>query len=806
MSGSSTRTTCVSSGACDKAVRIAKEWLSDWLDTRVPFEDLAAVLTRGGFEVEGRGTAGPPLPGVVVGRITAVAAHPRAERLRVCTVDAGGEGLRTVVCGAANARPGLKAPLALPGAVVGGRTIAEADLRGVRSQGMLCSGTELGLSPTEGLWELPDDAPPGRALADYFRFADPYVDVAVTPNRGDCLSIKGLAREMAALSGGRFRAPRARTLKVSGTAPHVAVEDQRRCPRYCARLIRDIDSKRRSPGWLVERLRLCGVTARHPVVDITNYILFDLGQPLHAFDAALVRGTVVVRRAVAHEAIALLDGTTRLLDATDLVIADDDGPLALAGVMGGARAAVGPATHTVLLEAAYFRPDTLSQTARRLALATEAALRFERGVDPELCDLALERASALIVKITGGTVGPAAEHSAVDLWPRPEPIRLRLARIRALLGVAVPRAQVTRLLKGLGMTVAASHGDLLVTAPRFRFDIRAEIDLVEEVARLAGFDEIPAVELGRAPGSARPRDTGVRRVADLLVDRDYHEAMTFSLVDPDEQARLGLEGQARLRNPLAAPWSALRASLVPGLLAAALHNRRRQQARVRLFEIGTCFVTGDPKGAVGEGLYIAGVALGPAWPEQWAAPRRPVDFFDVKGDVEALCALAGGGLAAAAEGAPPFLQKGLAAALSMHGETVGFVGGLAPGHRERLGFEEPVFVFELKAAPFAGRAGARALEPPRFPSVRRDLAVVVPAALPAGAVLETVRRGAGPLLQDLVLFDVYQGEGLDFGKKSLALGLTLQDFSRTLTDEVVEGLVTQVLAALKAAYGAELRQ
>ena len=787
-------------------MRIAKQWLLDWLDTRLPFEDLGAALTRGGFEVEGAGTTGPALPGVVVGRIAAITAHPHAERLRICTVDCGEDGVRTVVCGAANARLGLKAPLALPGAVLGKRVITEAELRGVRSHGMLCSGAELGLAATEGLWELPEDAPPGMALADYFRFADPYLDVAVTPNRGDCLSVKGVARELAALTGGRFRAPRPRALKVSGVTPHVSVEDKSRCPRYCARLISGMAPDKGSPGWLVERLRVCGASARHPAVDVTNYILFDLGQPLHAFDAALVRGAVVVRGARPGEEITLLDGATRRLNADDLIIADDEGPLAVAGVMGGRRAAVGPATRSVLLEAAYFRPDTLSRTARRLGLATESALRFERGVDPELCELALERATALILKIAGGVASPAAEHSVPELWPRPEPIRLRLERIRRLLGVGVPRAHVTRLLKGLGMTVTASHGDLLVTAPRFRFDIRAEVDLIEEVARLLGYDEIPAVALSQAPLSARPRALGLRRAADLLVDRDYHEAMTFSLVDPEEQTRLGIPAQALLRNPLAAPWSALRASLIPGLLAAALHNRRRQQGRVRLFEVGTCFRAADSGTAVDEELRLAGVALGPAWPEQWGAPGRLVDFFDVKGDVEVLCALAGATLAVEAGDIPPFLQKGLAATLRVGGETIGFLGGLSPAHRERLGFEEPVFVFEIHAALLGQPPGGRAQEPPRFPSVRRDLAVVVRADLPAGAVLETVRVNAGPLLQGLVLFDVYQGEGLDLGKKSLALGLTLQDFSRTLTDEVVDGLVAQVLAALKAAHGAELRQ
>ena len=785
-------------------MRISQTWLREWLETEVPFADLAGSLTKGGFEVEGQGTAGPSLAKVVVGRIKTAVPHPQAERLKICEVEAGFDATLTIVCGAPNARPGLLAPLALPGAVVGGRAIAVSDLRGVTSYGMLCSASELGMGGAPGLWELPADAPVGMALDAYWHFAEPYIEVSVTPNRGDCLSMKGMAREIAALTSGRFRAPRPRALRTSGATPHITVKASERCPRYCARTVTGINPDAGSPGWLIERLRVFGVQPRHPVVDATNYIMYDLGQPLHAFDAQCVSGDLVVRLASEGEEIALLDGSTRALAASDLVIADEKGPLAVAGVMGGLRAAVGPQTRSVVLEAAYFRPDTLSRTARRLGLATDAALRFERGVDPDLASLALERVTALIMRLAGGTASPAADHIDKAAWPVIAPIRLRVARILALLGLVVPRVQVTRFLKSLGMEVAASHGDLLVTPPRFRFDVRSEIDLIEEIARLTGYDEIPTVELPLAPVAPQPTVFAMRRAADLLVDRDYQEVINFSLQDPHEGALLGLSEGGLLRNPLAAPLSALRTSLIPGLLTSALHNRRRQQSRVRLFEMGLCFVRG-PDGSLSERTHIAGLALGSAGPEQWGLSARPVDFFDIKGDVEVLAQAAGVALQVVSHEQEP-LQPHVAGALLWADEPGGIIGALAPQHRARLGFDEPVYVFEISAEIFGHKAMSRATEPPRFPSVRRDLALVVSEEVAAGTVLETIRKSAGALLKELVLFDVFRGEGLDLGKKSLALGLTLQDFSRTLTDEAVEEIVARTVAALHQICGAQLRQ
>ncbi len=806
-------------------MRISETWLRDWVETPIPFADLAAVLTRGGFEIEATGTVGASHPDVVVGRILAAEPHPQADRLRVCRVDLGPLGSRTIVCGAANARPGLLAPVALPGARIGERVIEAADLRGVRSEGMLCAAAELGCAEWvsgDGLWELPPDAPVGTWLQDYLNFAEGFLDIAVTPNRGDCLSVRGLAREIAALTRTRVRGGRARALRVHGEAPVAVVVATIRCPRYLVRCISGVETMPASPGWLVRRLRVGGVTPRHPVVDVTNYIMLDLGQPLHAFDADAVQGPLTVRLARAGESLTLLDGSQPTLTTEDLVIADDSGPLALAGILGGTRAAVSAQTRNVLIEAAYFRPEALSRTARRLGLITDAALRFERGVDPELAPLALERASALILRICGlgtahleGTAEPAggrkgitasaspvAESVTEDEWPARPPIRLRLARIPQLLGVTIPRVQVTRFLQSLGMAVARSHGDLSVRAPSFRFDIEAEIDLIEEVARLWGYEEIPGDALPLMPVAAPPQPGILRRMRDLLMDRDYHEAVTFSLIDPAEHRALHVDSGIALQNPLAGPWAGLRQSLVPGLLAAALYNRHRQQARVRLFEIGIGFEWAAE--AIIERPRVAGVALGSAEPEQWGIPARAGDFFDIKGDVEALASLIGPLRARPCE--HQLLQPGLSATLFRGDRPVGFLGALAPEHRERLGFHETVWVFEIEG-PFETPARpTQAPEVARFPAVRRDIAVIVPEKVTAGQVMDTVRESAGPLLQELVLFDVYRGEGLDLGKKSLALGLTLRDFSRTLTDERVDEVVAQAVRALADAHGAQLRQ
>lgn len=783
-------------------MRLTESWLREWVTVEASFADIAQALVAGGFEIEATGEVGPTPAHVVVGVITAMAPHPDAERLHICTVTAQGPA-RTIVCGAANARVGLRAPLALPGACIGDRTIAVTSVRGVRSEGMLCSAAELGVSGAPGLWELPKDAPAGLPLADYVG-RERFLEVAITPNRGDCLSVRGLAREVATLAGGRLRrVPRSssRSVLSAPPAPIARVRDETRCQRYCVRTITGLDCGAKTPFWLAERLRFHGFRSHHPIIDVTNYVMLDIGQPLHAFDADQISGTIEVRAAAAGEEIVLLDGSVRSLVAEDLVIADDQGPLALAGIMGGQRAMVSASTHRIVLEAGTFDAQTISRTARRLALTTEAAIRFERGVDPALPLIALEQATILLRRIVRGTSGAVTDSGPRKTAVAGAPILLRLARIAALLGIRVRKAEVRRYLRALQMTVTPVRDGFAVVPPTFRSDIRIEVDLIEEVARLFGYARIPEIDLAPLAAMAPPPPSP-RRLATVLIDRDYHEIQTFSLVDPADHEALGLGPGIPIRNPLAAPWACLRRGLLPGLLRAAQYNYHRQQTRVRLFELGRCYERATE--GVRESLRLGGVVLGSRLPEQWGVTTTPADFFDVKGDITAVLAL-GGGECVLTPYAEPWLQAGQSAVIQVGGQPVGYLGALHPRARARWGFELPVFVFEM-AADLTPPPHAARHEPPRFPAVRRDLAVVVDHQVAAADVLRSVRATAGELLVELVLFDVYQGKGLDLGKKSLAMGLTLQDFSRTLNDEVVEDIMARTVGALEAEYGARLRQ
>ncbi|MDA8390497.1 MAG: phenylalanine--tRNA ligase subunit beta [Gammaproteobacteria bacterium] len=780
-------------------MRISEGWLREWVDVQADFTEIERRLSLGGFEIEEHGAVGPQAAQVVVGMITAIAPHPDAGRLQVCTVDVGDGVDRTIVCGAANARVNLRAPVALPGARIGDRDIAVSTLRGVRSEGMLCGAQELGVLADGGLWELPTDAPLGLAVTDYVG-NERFLDVSVTPNRGDCLSVQGLAREVAALCMGRVRPPRKYRPRLSGEAPEASVTAASGCRHYCLCLV-EMGAWSAAPFWLRERLRHQRQKTAGAIVDVTNYVMFDRGQPMHAFDADAVVGAVEVRWAEAGEVIVLLDGSERRLETHDLVVADQQGPIALAGIMGGMRGRITTQTARVLLEAATFEPTVVSRTARRFGLTTDAALRFERGVDPELPGAALAQAAWLLQQAGEARVSAPRVWRLEDKAPAGEAIRLRFAQIESLLGLAIPTVEIKRLLRSLAMKIVPVKRGYDVWPPSFRFDIKAEIDLIEEIARLYGYDHIPDRELPVASGMAAPQADVFARAKRLLMDRGYNEVMTFSLVDAADQEALGFSGAVNLRNPLAGPWGSLRLSLLPGLLRVAQYNRNRQQTRLRLFELARCY---EPHGGeVREVTRLAGLILGPRHPECWANPRAAVDFFDIKGDIEALCQILGLDLTLVAR-PQPHLQSGQSAVLVVGEQVVGTLGGLHPRERARLGFDEPVYVFEL--TPLMRPMVVQVTEPPRFPAIRRDLALVVRAQVAAGDILKTTREAAGPLLRELVLFDVYQGEGLDFGKKSLALGLTLQDFSRTLTDEVVDDVMARTLSALETAYGARLRQ
>ena len=793
-------------------MRVSLAWLREWVEVPEGAEALAERLTMAGLEVEAVEPAAPAFSGVVVAEVLEVAPHPDADRLRVCRVAAGGEPLQ-VVCGAPNVRPGLRAPLATVGAALpDGTRIRRARLRGVESHGMLCSARELGLADdAEGLWELPAEAPVGEDLRRWLDLDDRVLEVALTPNRADCLSVRGIARETAALHGVPLGGPRWEPVAAAreDRLP-VAVEAPEACPRYLGRVVRGVDPAARTPLWMAERLRRAGLRSLGPLVDVTNYVLLELGQPLHAFDLARLRGGITVRLARAGERITLLDGREAALEPDTLVIADAAGPVALAGIMGGAGSAVGPGTRDVFLECAFFAPGAIAGRARRHGLHTESSHRFERGVDPAMQREALERATGLLLEIAGGEPGPVTEVVSEAHLPRRPAIAFRPQRARRLLGAELADGEMRAILERLGLACEApGEGAWRVTPPSWRFDLAIEADLVEEVARLHGYGRLPETPLGGSPVMPPvPEDRlDEGRIRALLADRGYHEAVTYSFVPEALQRRLDPETEpVRLQNPLSAELAVMRTTAWAGLLQALQRNLARQQERVRLFELSMRFSKQGSE--VKQEKTLAILAAGPAWPEQWGLDsRRPVDFHDVKGDLEALAAATGEPGAFALEAAAhPALHPGQSARVLRDGEPVGWIGALHPEVARALDIGVPVVLLEV-ALEAVRRARVPRFEPlSPFPAVRRDLAVVVDEAVPAARIADAVRAAAGPLLRDLRIFDVYTGPGVEAGRKSVSLGLIFQESSRTLTDEEINDVVARVVARLEEAVGATLRQ
>jgi phenylalanyl-tRNA synthetase beta chain len=674
---------------------------------------------------------------------------------------------------------------------------------------MLCSARELGLGENhEGLLELPDDAPLGQPLERYLALDDTVLELGITPNRGDCLSQLGVAREAAVLSGLRFAEPAVAPVPAASarTFP-VAIAAPADCPVYAGRLISGIRADARSPAWLTERLRRAGLRAIHPVVDVTNYVMLELGQPMHGFDAATLDRGIVVRRATPGEALTLLDGKRVALDPEVLVIADQGRVRAIAGVMGGVDSGVTRATTDVFLESAWFAPQAIAGRARRFGLHTDAAQRFERGVDPTGQVRAIERATALLLAIAGGTPGPVVEQRHAEHLPKRRPVALRRAKLAAVLGIPVADAEVQRILTGLGLAVTATAEGWQATAPAWRFDIEREEDLVEEVGRVNGYDKVPAAQ---SPARVAPlpspegRPT-VQRLRQVLVDRGFDEAITYSFVDPVMQERvLGPGVRPRLVNPIAADMAELRASLLTGLLTATNYNLARQQDRVRLFEYGVRFISQGTE--YSEENVLSALAIGPALPAQWGERARPVDFADLKADLEAVLAVAAGTEALRYEPLTdhPALHPGRAARVLWQGTPIGVLGEIHPRVVKALDLPSAPVFFEVSVGPLQ-RALPKAHLPSKFPRVRRDLAVVVAEAVTAEALLETVRRSAGEHLAEVAIFDVYRGKGIDSGQKSVAMTLILQDSSCTLTDDDTDSLMQRVAQALGTGLGAVLR-
>jgi len=794
-------------------MKLPLSWLREWVDIPWDAAELSHRLTMLGLEVESIAPVAPTFGNVVVAQITSVAPHPQADRLRVCQVDDGSGGPLQIVCGAANARVGLKTALARIGAQLpAGLHIKPARLRGVESQGMLCSASELGLTAEgEGILELPADAPVGQDLRQLLNLDDLILEIGVTPNRGDAMSARGVARELAAASGQPLHAPAIPDAPVTGKAGFaVKLEAGSGVGRFASRVINGIDNQCATPTWLRERLLRSGLRPISPVVDVTNYVLLELGQPMHAYDLALLQGSLQVRRARADEPLRLLDGREIRLQSDVLGIADEAGLVGMAGVMGGERTAISAATRDVFLEVAWFAPAAIAGRARRLGLLTDASQRFERGVDPALQEEALQRATALILQIAGGQAGAVDVQQVPAELPQRAPVALRLQKLQRLLGAAPTPAEVKSYLQSLGMHVSGEGETLSVTPPSWRFDIGIEADLIEEVARLWGLDRIP-----ETPVLARRHVTGgsdkllpETALLQLLAARGFQEVITFGFVDPKlQQQLLGDVPVITLQNPIASDLAVMRASLWPGLIGVARQNLRRQQDRLRLFEVARRFVRsrGD---AFQEQKMIAGLICGSRLPEQWGASLQPADFHDLKAEVEALLAISGPQrlLRIEAGGTSPALHPGRSATVRCDGRVIGQLGELHPRHVQALDFTYAPLLFELDYEALATPvpAGYRPFSP--FPQIRRDISFTVDEGEPFSRIVERVSVAASTQLKELRVFDVYQGKGVETGRKSIALGLILQDLSRTLTDDDADRIVAAVLAELGSALNAKLRE
>ena len=791
-------------------MKVSEHWLRDWVDPGLSSAELAERLTMAGLEVDRVETAAPAFGKVVVGRVTGLIQHPDADRLRVAMVDVGEAEPLQIVCGAPNVAIGLCAPTALIGAVLPGDfKIKPAKLRGVPSQGMLCSAKELGLAETsDGLLPLPADSRPGQDVRELLALDDALIEIELTPNRGDCLGMEGIAREVAVIGQRDFQPLAVEPVEptVTDVFP-VTLSDPADCPRYIGRVIRGVNPAAETPLWMQERLRRAGVRSLGPLVDVTNYVMLELGQPMHAFDLNRLTGGIEVRRARSGDRLELLNGVVIEPDTETLLITDQAGPLALAGIMGGEISSCTADTRDIFLESAFFAPASIAGRARRYGLQTDSSYRFERGVDWQLQRRAAERATRLLIEMAGGEPGPIIEAVSSKHVPSQPAIRLRSERIRKLLGMEVAASEVENILRRLGMVVAVEAEGWRVIPPSSRFDIALEADLIEEIARIHGYARVPSNRpLTRLAMSPQPEGAvALERFTETLVQRGFQEAITYSFVDPAFQKILDPEREPlALANPISADLAVMRTSLWPGLLKALIHNQKRQQTRVRLFEHGLNFVpTAD---GLRQETYLGGVTAGFALPEQWGLAKRPLDFFDLKADVEALLALTGEPEAFSYVTAThPALHPGQSARIERGGETVGWLGALHPRAARELDVEGDAFLFELRLGGLQPARSPSFRELSRFPSSRRDIAIVVDRTVRAAAVEHCIRRCGGERLRDVWLFDVYQGKGVAEQQKSLAFGLILQDFSHNLTDNVVEEAVSGIIAGLAEQFGATLR-
>ena len=796
-------------------MNIPENWLRSFVDPKLEVESLAHLLTMSGLEVESCGPVAPPCAGVVVGEVLAVERHPNADKLTVCMVNTGKETLK-VVCGAPNVRVGMKAPLATIGSVLNSQEIRNTKLRGVESQGMLCSARELGMSDDHsGLLELPASAKPGENVRRTLELDEHVLTFKLTPNRADCLSVLGIAREVAALTGAKLKTPGIKRMAAKVRAKHpVRISAADGCGRFAGRVIRNVNAAAPTPGWMRQRLERAGQRAISALVDVTNYVMLELGRPLHVYDLDKLKGAIDVRWGRNGERLLLLNGQEVEVDPAVLCITDDSGPIGLAGIMGGESTKAGAGTQNLFLESAFFFPEAVAGRARRYNFASDAAHRFERGVDFENNAPGIERATQLILEICGGEPGPTVD--LVGRLPQRKPVSMRVARAQKVIGMPIPEREMAEVFRRLGLNCKNKNKVLVVTPPSYRFDLEIEEDLIEEVARVHGFDNIPAhppraLAKMSAPPEAR---RSLHAVRDRIAACDYRETINFAFVEPAWEADLaGESNPLRLLNPIASQASVMRSTLIGSLVANVSYNHARKLSRIRVFEVGRVYLR-DPAAADGplavaglrQPLRVAGAAFGPALEEQWASPARAVDFYDVKADLEAICAPRSLRLEAATH---PALHPGRSARVLIEGtagsEYAGWMGELHPRWQQKYGLPQPVVLFELEAESLVRAPLPRPWQPSKFPPVVRDIALLVDAGVPAQALLDAARAEKPPIVQDVGLFDLYQDRSLPPGKKSLAFRVVMQDTERTLTDAEADAARDALVELWGRRLGAKLR-
>jgi len=784
-------------------MKFSENWLRTFVTTPLTSAELADALTMGGIEVEAMERAAPAFERVVVAEVLDVQKHPDADRLTVCSVNVSGAPLQ-VVCGAPNVRAGIRVPLAQVGAQLPGVTIKQAKVRGVESNGMLCSAKELGIADdAAGLLLLAADAPVGTDIRKYLELDDQLFTIKPTPNRGDCLSVFGVAREVAAITGGTLKPTVAKAEQKLPDRIEIALTSKQACPLYCGRVLRGVNARAVTPHWMAQRLQRSGLRSISAIVDVTNYVMLELGQPLHAFDLRHIAGGINVRFAQPGERIKLLNDQEVALTPDLLVIADDAQPLALAGIMGGAGSAVSLDTRDILLEAAFFAPDVIAGKSRVLGFGSDSAYRFERGVDYAATAHAMERATALVLEICGGQAGPVCRAQAT--LPERRAVRLRAARAQRLLGIQLAANEIARLFARLGFACAQSGDEFNVTPPSYRFDLAIEEDLVEEVARVHGYDNIPA-NAPVAAGAMLPAPesrTEVAALRQLLVARDYQEIITYSFVDRQWEVDFcANDAPVMLANPIASNLNAMRSSMMGSLVDCLKLNLSRQRERVRIFESGRCY-SRNSRGGYAERDVLAGLVYGGAVAEQWGSPKRPSDFYDVKSDVETL---AGSKTARFETACHPALHPGRSARVILGGHAAGWLGELHPRLLQKYDLPYAPMVFELNLDALTTRSPVRYEEFSRQPMIRRDISVEVDEKTTAQAMLDALKTHAPSIVSEVALFDVYRGKGIDSDKKSVAFKVLLQDTHKTLTDAEAETAIQRLLKVLQEQFQAKLRE